>query len=128
MDRLKDLLYRLQDHPLYRTWEDIPKPKKMLGFALTGLSVAILILIIQLTGSGTPLVELKPDEIAAAKAAAREADYQILRNLDPKALKDELERRKISMDEAHKSADPDRIREAEESWERVNEVMLEKKK
>lgn len=128
MDRLKDLLYRLQDHPLYRKWEDIPRPKKMLGFALTGLSIAILILIIQLTGSGTPLVELKPDEIAAAKAAAREADHQVLQNLDPKALKDELERRKISMDEAHKSADPDRIREAEESWERVNEAMQAKKK
>lgn len=128
MDQLRDLYHRVQDHALYRRWEDIPKQKKLLGLAIAGLGAAILILTIQLWGSRALLVELKPDEIAAAKQEARESDRKVLAGLDAKALKDELDRRKISVDEAKKANDPDRVKDAEEAWERVNEIMLGKKK
>lgn len=128
MDKLNDILYRLQDHPLYRRWEEIPKQRKMLGFASAGLGVALILLVTQVWGGGTPKVELKPDAEMAAKQSAREADTKMLSGLDEKGLKEEADRRKLAMEGAKKSGDEVRMREAEESWERANEMILDKKK
>lgn len=128
MDQLKELLYRLQDHPHYRKWADIPKPKKMLGFAIAGLAIALIILLTQISSSGTPQVELPPDPAFTQKMSTRENDRQSLLSMTEQALTDEIKHRKSALDEAKKANDPDRLRDAEDAWERANEVATDKKK
>lgn len=105
-----------------------PGQRAKLGLAVGVLVLAIVVISYQMLGSRPPLERMNPDEVAAAKEAAREADRQVLAGLNAPALKDELERRTIAVDEVKKMNDPARLQEAEEALARINEAMRGTKK